>query len=161
MEHPEALKDYWTDLEKWLEDRPDPHSDEWHVSEKWAEQFQRHLENLRPLATEGNLEAQHAMASIYLVGMLYPDEETELERRVADRKSMTALLVSAARGGLVGAFDNLVTSGVGDDAEEARRACKEYKKQRKPVWSEQDEMPVYTPEWMSGAMKIWQGFQGQ
>lgn len=95
------------------------------------------------------------MASIYLVGLIYPDRETEIREGVADKLVMTSLLVSAARGGMTVAFDNLVVCGVGPAAEAARRATRRYEEKHQPEWCKEQDLPVYTGDWMAGAMELW------
>ena len=68
---------------------------------------------------------------------------------------MTILLSKAAQAGEVHAFDILVTSGVGELAKLAREAAEEYEHNHKPDWDAATNMPVYTPSWMEGAMRIW------
>lgn len=53
------------------------------------------------------------------------------------------------------AFDNLITSGTGEIGDSARAAAKEYELARKPDWDEASNLPVYSPEWMSGALNLW------
>lgn len=117
--------------------------------------FQRHLERLRPVADAGNDVAKHAMATIYLLELIYPDEATREERFPVDRATMTQLLCDCAENGMEAAFDNLVTSGTGEIGDSARAAAKEHELARKPDWHESSNLPLYSPEWMSGALNLW------
>ncbi|MFT5468648.1 MAG: hypothetical protein ACI8UO_003759 [Verrucomicrobiales bacterium] len=156
MSHPAALQDFWADSDRFHEERPDPCFDEWSVSPNWCRCFRGHIEQLRPLSESGNDNAKYAIASIYLFGMIYPDEETEIERSPVDQLVMTELLASAAKNGMAIAFDNLATWGIGEVADVAREAIKEHEQENKADWSAEHELPVYTSQWMAGAMKLWQ-----
>lgn len=158
MNHPQELLNYWADIEAWTQTH-DPF--DWPVSLDSASMFQRHLERLAPVAEAGNNFARYAMASIYLLEVLYPDEQTREERLAEDRAKMTRLLCQCAENGLVAAFDNLVTSGTGEIGESAREAARDYERGQKPEWNEASDMPVYTPNWMEGAMNLWRARRGR
>ena len=152
MNHPQELLDYWQDMEAWGKSH-DP-SDAT-VSPGTADSFGRHVERLTPLADSGNDLARYAIASIHLVGLLYPDEETRASRIERDQAEMTLLLCQCAEGGMIVAFDNLVVLGTGEIGESARSAARDFEQERKPDRDEASGMPVYTPTWMEGAMKLW------
>jgi hypothetical protein len=69
---------------------------------------------------------------------------------------MTSLLSQCAENGLVFAFDNLVTCGVGEVGQSARDTAAEYESTHPPFLDPSSDLPVYTNEWMAGAMKLWQ-----
>jgi hypothetical protein len=56
---------------------------------------------------------------------------------------------------MIAAFDNLITSGTGDIGVSARAAAKDYEISQKPDSDGSSNMPVYTPNWMEGAMNLW------
>ena len=157
MKHPRQLLDFWADQEAWIET---PSPTDWPVSEETAELFLSHLNRLRPVAESGNDHARYAMASIYLLQLIYPDKVTREERFEHDQMTMTQLLCQCAENGMSAAFDNLVTSGIGEAGDSARYAANEYERIRKPEWSESDGMPIYTPNWMESAMKLWLAHRG-
>lgn len=152
MSHPQELLDYWADTDAWTMSH-DP--DDWPVSRETVSMFQRHLDRLKPVADAGNDFAKYAMASIYLLELIYPDDTTREERFAEDRMTMTRLLCQCAENGMGAAFDNLVTSGTGEIGDSARAAAKDYERDQKPQWDESCNMPLYTPDWMEGAMQLW------
>ena len=158
MSHPQELLDYWADTEEWSRSH-DP--EDWPVSQETASLFQRHLDRLSPLADDGNDFARYAMASIYHLELLYPNEATREERSSEDRATMTRLLCRCAENGMGAAFDNLVTSGTGEIGDSARAAAKNYERDRNPEWDEPSELPVYSPNWMEGAMSLWRNQRGE
>jgi hypothetical protein len=158
MSHPQELLDYWADSEAWSKSH-DP--EDWPVSRDTASKFQRHLERLNPVATAGNDLAKYAMASIYLLELTYPDDATREKCSSQDRAKMTQLLCECAENGMGVAFDNLVTSGTGEIGDSARAAAKDYEISQKPDWDVPSNMPVYTPNWMEGAMNLWRNRRGE
>ena len=68
---------------------------------------------------------------------------------------MTRLLCLCAENGMGAAFDNLVTSGTGEVGDSARAAAKDYERDQRPEWDESSKEPIYTPNWMEGAMNVW------
>ena len=123
--------------------------------------FQRHLDRLKPVAEAGNDFAKYAIATIYHLELIYPDDATREERSSEDRATMTQLLCECAENGMGAAFDNLVTSGTGEIGDSARVAAKDYERSQKPDWDESSNMPVYTPNWMKGAMNLWRTRRGE
>ena len=152
MNHPQELLDFWADQEAWSKAH-DP--EEWPVSQEAAEIFSSHLVLLQPVAEGGNDYARYAMASIYLLELIYGDEVIREERFEQDQATMTQLLCQCAESGMSAAFDNLVTSGTGQIGDSARAAAKDYERDRKPEWDGSSAMPVYTPNWMEAAMRLW------
>jgi hypothetical protein len=126
------------------------------VSAETAVRFGHHVERLTPLAEGGNDLARYAIATIHLLGLLYPDEETRASRIERDQAEMTRLLCQCAEGGMIAAFDNLVVSGTGEIGESARNAARDFEQERKPERDYDTGIPVYSPDWMKGAMALWQ-----
>ncbi len=152
MNHPKELLDYWVDTEVWTKSH---HPEAWPVSQETVTMFERHIDRLKPIADAGNDLARYAIASIYHLELIYPDERTRERRSAKDRETMTRLLCQCAENGLGAAFDNLVTSGTGEIGDSARAAAKDYERGQKPEWDDSSNMPVYTPNWMEGAMNLW------
>lgn len=151
-DHPQQLLDYWADVEVF---RTTHDPEDWPVSEEIAETYKAHLISLKPLADSGNDLARYAIASIYLLGLAYSDEEAREKCEEEDHAKMTQLLCQCAENGMSVAFDNLVTSGTGEIGEHARAAAREFEESTKPDWDDQSRMPVYTPSWMEGATNLW------
>ncbi len=152
MNHPRELLDCWQDMDSWGKSQ-NPSAVT--VSAETAIKFRRHVERLTPLADGGNDLARYAIASIHLLGLLYPDEETRASRIERDQAEMTRLLCQCAEGGMIAAFDNLVVLGTGEIGGSARTAARDFERGRKPDRDEASGMPVYTPDWMEGAMTLW------
>lgn len=96
------------------------------------------------------------MAMIFLLELLYDDDATRSSRIENDSILMTDQLSQCAENGLVSAFDNLVTCGVGEIGRSARDAAAAYEQDHPPHWDPSSELPVYINDWMAGAMKLWQ-----
>jgi hypothetical protein len=109
MSHPQELLDYWSDAETWFKSHE---PEDWPVSEETASMFLGHLHRLQPVAATGNDLANYAMATIYHLELIYPDDVTREKRISEDRETKTTLLCECAENGMVAAFDNLVTSGI-------------------------------------------------
>lgn len=150
MSHPQELLEFWRDCE----------AGDWPVSQETVTVFQRHIDRLAPIADAGNDLARYAIASIHLLELLYPDEQTRENRIEEDREKMTQLLFQCAENGMVIAFDNLVVCGTGKIGESARAAAKAYERDQKPDWEESVNLPVYTQAWMEGAMNLWNARRG-
>lgn len=97
----------------------------WYVTEEWAAKFRSHLQTLLILAESGNPWAQSYVAGIYMVGYCYTSY-AEFERNYErDAAEMSNWLVRVSRQGIVIAVDNLITTGVGPEAERVRGIWRE------------------------------------
>ncbi|MCF6194363.1 MAG: hypothetical protein L3J46_08545, partial [Kangiellaceae bacterium] len=96
-------------------------SDNWYVTEEWVQKFRNHLKVILPLAENGDPVAQYNVATIYLCGYLYSSEEKAIKAYEADAIVMSKWFERAARSGYVVAIDNLISTGVGDEAERLKR----------------------------------------
>lgn len=103
----------------------------WHVTTEWADKFAQHLRSLFPLAEGGNALAQYYVAAIYMLGYCYTSAEEQAENYQRDMLEMSKWLERAARQGIVAAVDNLVTMGVGPEAERVRVISREVLELRK------------------------------
>jgi hypothetical protein len=102
----------------------------WYVTDEWAKKFRAHHTTLLVLAEAGNAIAQMYVATIYMVGYCYSnaaDCELNLEK---DHIEMSTWLERAARQGIVAAVDNLITDGVGVEADRLRTIYEEVAYQR-------------------------------
>ncbi len=92
----------------------------WYVTEEWAEKFRMHERALEPLAFAGNPLAQYSIAAIYLLGVKYSSLAKCSANYENDVDVMTAWLLEAARAGMTGAIDTLISSGRGAEVERLR-----------------------------------------
>ncbi len=148
---PEILE-FWSDLGKHSE-YLDPIGG--FVSPEFVLRFHHHLERLQPLADNGNDHARYAIAVVFLLELIYDNDETRSRRIENDQIAMTELLCQCAENGLATAFDNLVTRGVGEIGRSARQAASDYEREHLPMRNISNDHPVYTTEWMAGAMGLW------
>lgn len=93
----------------------------WYVTEEWARKFRNHLESLKAIAEKGNPLAQGYVATILMLGYCYTSSQEQLVHNHRDAEEMSYWLERCARQGLVAAVDNLVTCGVGPEAERLRK----------------------------------------
>lgn len=129
------------------------------VSPEFVERFQRHLMRLKPLADRGNDHARYAMATVLLLKLIHDNDETRSSRIENDRIAMTELLGQCAKNGSAVAFDNLVTCGVGEICLTARQAASDYEQEHPPSREPSTHLPIYTTEWMAGALELWRARQ--
>lgn len=132
-------------------------SDHWYVTAVWAERFQKHLENLLPVATAGNPWAQYNLGTLYASGCLYYswlDYEKNYEKDIA---LASTWLEKAACQGFVAAVDNLVVIGVGEEAERLRAISKELQIKSPELigrWEENPSIPVVMPSFFEAVWEI-------
>lgn len=103
-------------------------------------------------AEGGNVRCQYALASIYWQGLCSNAQFTRDEYLQAIEKA-TLWWVAAAAQGFWPAIDNLVTSGIGPEAERAKQECRKLEKDRPNLIGRQGNMPVYGPEFMQELCK--------
>ena len=113
----------------------------WYVTPEWAKQFREHLARLLPLAAAGNPWAQYSVANIYMCGYLYTTESEAIANHHKDSTEMSGWLERAAQQGFVAAVDNLITNGVGPEAERLRNICREVESQT-VISTEKHGLPV-------------------
>ena len=76
------------------------------------------------IAEGGHLHCQYALATIHLMKLTCISEEEERQHHEREIVQATRWLIAAARQGCWPAVDNLVTSGVGPEAERARESLR-------------------------------------
>jgi hypothetical protein len=103
----------------------------WPITKELAIRFQEHLQKIIPIAENGNVLAQYAVAAIYMSGHCYTSSEDQLANADHDLAEMTKWLVKAARQGYMIAVDNLIAAGVGPEAERVRSIYNELQDQIK------------------------------
>lgn len=129
----------------------------WYVTPAWAEKFQTHLAKLLPVATAGNPWAQYAVATIYMGGYVYSSQDECFANYENDAKELSSWLEKCARQGFVAAVDNLITVGVGAEAERLRGIARAVESQSVIPRNEQG-MPTYPPSFCE---KVWLLAYGQ
>ena len=102
----------------------------WYITEAWAEKFRGHFAALLPLAEVGNPLAQYHIAGLLMFGYCYESQRECEQNYSTDMVQMSAWLERAARQGVVAAVDNLITSGVGTEAERLRKIFAEIAQDR-------------------------------
>jgi len=102
-------------------------SENWYVTEEWAKKFRSHLKAILPLAEKGDPVAQYNVATIYLCGYLYSSEEKAIRAYKTDAIVMSEWFERAARSGYVVAIDNLISTGVGHEAERLKDIFSKHK----------------------------------
>ena len=112
----------------------------WFVSEKWALKFQGHLNTLLLLAEQNDPMSQYQVACIYFSGYLYSNEKDAIENYESDIEKASFWFKKAAMNKVYSAIDNLISVGVGEEANRLRVIYEEYK----------DQFPLINPpsvEW--------------
>ena len=126
--------------------------DRWYVTPEWANRFQAHLAKILPIAQAGNPWAQYSVASLYMCGYLYSTRDDRMANHDKDAEVFSLWLEKCARQGFVAAVDNLITDGVGVEADRLRRICRAVESQSFIPHDEQG-IPVYPP---SICERVWQ-----
>jgi hypothetical protein len=102
----------------------------WYVTEAWAAKFRDHFAALLPLAEAGNPLAQYQIAGLLMLGYRQCSLRECEENYPTEVVQMSSWLERAARQGVVVAVDNLITSGVGAEAERLRKITAEVERDR-------------------------------
>ena len=131
--------------------------DHWYVTPEWAKKFQAHLASIQPIAAAGNPWAQYSVASIFMAGYLHCAQDDCIANHDKDSKELSLWLEKCARQGFVVAVDNLITNGVGSEAERLRRISREVESEFFIPHNEQG-MPVFPPSFCE---KVWKIAYGQ
>lgn len=103
---------------------------------------------LRPHAEGGDMLCQYALACIHLQWLCCESEEQAIASQESARAEATPWLVAAAKQGYYPALDNLVTSGVGPEAQRANEIWRQLARERPDLVGSWENMPVYGPEFM-------------
>src|SRR5688572_371121 len=115
----------------------------WHAPD--VAEFTRLRSLLMPHAEAGDARSQYALATIYWQGLCCVSEEDYQRTFQSSIEVATRWWIAAASQGYWHALDNLVTDGVGPEAERARRACAELNEERPDLIGRSHGMPVYGP----------------
>lgn len=108
---------------------------------------------LLPHAESGDAHCQYAMASIFWLDLCCESEEDWIAGHPARIQEATRWWIAAASQGHVFALDNLVTSGIGPEAERARKASDVLGQERPDLVGTSHNVPVYGPEYFSELSK--------
>jgi len=101
----------------------------WYITKKWALIFQEHLNTLLLLAEKNEPLSQYQVACIYFSGYLYTSEKDAIENYESDIKKASFWFEKAARNKVYSAIDNLISIGVGEEANRLRVIYKDNKEQ--------------------------------
>jgi len=112
-----------------------------------VETFSTLYSEVLPFAELGDAWAQYAIATILSLGLRCSTQQVYAEIYPSLLPTMTHWWTSAAKQGHLGALDNLVTSGVGIEAERARSVAKAIQQERPELIGSSLGMPSYGPEY--------------
>jgi len=103
---------------------------------------------LKPYAESGDMRCQYAVATILWLGLCCGSEEQMAASQASACAEASHWWIALARQGFTPALDNLVTSGLGTEAQRAREAWRQLARERNELVSSWNDMPVYRPEFM-------------
>ncbi len=103
---------------------------------------------LLPHAESGDMACQYALATILWLGLCCESMEQFVAGRVAAIEEATRWWIAAAMQGYWPALDNLVTSGIGPEAQRAREAWRQLEHERPDLVGSSHGMPLYGPEFV-------------
>ena len=95
-----------------------------YVSPEWVSVFEKHKEVLKPMAQAGDMYSQYSIAVIYMLNLLHSDMESARVVHEEDAKECTRWLLMSAKQGFLAALDNLLSVGVGPEADRVRALSK-------------------------------------
>ena len=119
---------------------------EWHPPD--VAEFSELLRLLKPHAESGDMRCQYAVATILLLGLCCESEAQMAASQGSACEEASRWWVELARQGFTPALDNLVTSGVGAEAQRAREAWRQLGRERRDLVGSSGGMPVYGPEFI-------------
>ena len=118
-----------------------------------AEEFASLLPDLERAAASGRARCQAALATVLGFGLACRSEAEFQANAESLLLRATALWAEAASQGYWPSFDNLVTSGIGEEAEAARAIAAELEVERSELIGRAGAMPVYGPAFMEEACR--------
>ena len=128
----------------------------WYITHEWSEKFKGHLNKLLKLAEAGEPWSQYNVGIIYLLGYLYSSKEEYDKNFEKDALEGSKWLVKAAKQGFIVAVDNLVSIGVGPEADRLRTISREIGNQH-PEYMPIDRdlnVPVVLPPHFEAVWKV-------
>jgi hypothetical protein len=123
---------------------------QWHQANAELAELRRQL---FPRAESGNPSCQYALATIAWLGLCCESEEEFMAGHATAVEEATRWWVAAATKGYWPALDNLVTSGIGPEAERAREASQLLERARPDLEGTSHGMPVYGLEFFQELSK--------
>lgn len=125
----------------------------WHRPD--TNEFTRLSALLSPHAEGGDIRCQYALATIYYLGLCCESEEQYHRNYEETIQVASRWWFAAASQGHWDALDNLITCGVGVEAERVKEACRHFEQQRRDLvgWSHEVNMPIYGPDFMQELCK--------
>jgi hypothetical protein len=121
-------------------------SEHWHRPD--VVEFSQLYNLLLPHAERGDMLCQYAVPTILWQGLLCETEKQFIARDLPSRKEATCWWIAAARQGHLPALDNLVTSGIGLEAERAREGWKQLAEERPDLVGSSNAEPIYGDEFV-------------
>jgi len=121
------------------------HAGAWHRAD--VEEFSELFESLLPHAYDGESLAQYAVATILWLGMRCETQQEQFDHYQASVTEASRWWIAAAKQGHLGALDNLLTSGVGAEADHLRRIAELVQVERPELVSWSDGMPCFGREY--------------
>lgn len=121
------------------------HQDEWTLAD--VAEFTELFDLLVEYAKAGAADAQYAVASILYLGTRSRSQQEHLGSHALAVKDASVWWVAAARQGHLHALDNLLTCGVGEEAERVRRVAEQMKQERPELVTWTDGMPCLQPHY--------------
>jgi hypothetical protein len=119
---------------------------EWHRPD--VAEFSELLRLLRPCAESGDMRCQYAVGTILMLGLCCESEEQMAASQASACEEASRWWIVLAKQGFTPALDNLVTSGVGEEAQRAREAWRQLGRERRDLIGASNGMPVYGPEFI-------------
>ena len=119
---------------------------EWHRPD--VAEFTELRRLLLPHAESGDLSCQYALAAILWFGLCCESPEQFAAEQTEAMKEATRWWIAAAKQGYCPALDNLITSGVGPEAQRAKDAWRQLHQERPDLVGTSRGMPVYGPEFI-------------
>ena len=121
-------------------------AEEWHRPD--VVEFSELLRLLKPYAESGDMGCQYAVATILWLGRCCESEEQMAVSQASACEEASHWWIALAKQGFTPALDNLVTSGVGAEAQRAREAWRSLARERHELVGSSNDMPVYGPEFI-------------
>ena len=103
---------------------------------------------LTPHAESGDMLCQYALATILWLGLCCESKEQYVAGYDSAREEATRWWIAAATQGFWPALDNLITSGVGTEAQRAREAFDKLESERHDLVGSSRGMPIYGDKFM-------------
>lgn len=110
-----------------------------------------------PFAESKDAWAQYAIATILSLGLRCSTQQEYVESYQCFLPTMSHWWASAAKQGHFDALDNLVTSGVGVEAEKARAVAKAIQQEMPGLIGSAQGMPSYGPDYFKELYKRFSG----